>query len=1260
MAGPTEPLTAIVEEFLKWKEGGLGGTADEFLAGRGAAVDPDTAEMLRLLAGARDRPAQGRELGPYLLLKELGRGAQGVVYLAEDSRLGRKVALKVLAPHAAFGTELHALLGAAGLAETIGAVRRFRREVEAAAKLDHPGICPVYEAGTAGGSQFIAMRYVEGRTLAELIAQARGPAAAPSSSPRSSVVHLPEPDPGSAEVEVATMRGVRADVERVCLLVERVARALHAAHEMGLVHRDIKPGNIMVTASGEPVILDFGLARDAASGDLTRTGTLLGTPAYMSPEQIGAKAADRRTDVWSLGVVLYECLALRRPFDLPTLQALCHEILTREPPRLRRLNPSVPIELGVVVETALSKERERRYGTALDLAEDLRRARERLPIRARPPGPLLRLRRWAERNPSLAVSVAAIFLLLVAGLAVTSHLLRRTSHALVETERERDAKEEALRRTRALALAGAAGAELGADPLLSLLLAREAVRIEPLPDAVSRLHEAVNRSDVVAILRHRNWLRAVAFSPDGSLLLTTDGYDVRTWDREWKPVSDFRGHGGQITSASFSPAGDRILTSSADRTARVWDLAGGLLAVLEGHTGTVEGAAFSPDGTRIVTAARDGTARLWTADGKPARTLWSHDGPLRAADFSPDGTLVVCAAEEGEVRLLDLDGTELGEWNHGHQNWVAFSHAGDSILCVGRESAVVDLDGNILARPPPGIRGCFSGDDGRVGVAGFWALIATVVGATGEELAVLRGHAAAVNDAAFSPDGRLVATASSDGTARIWEPGRAEATVFRGSGAELWDATWSPDGSRVITAALDGKARIWRLDGTPELTIDHGAQIGNARFSPEGDAIVTAGSDGVARLWRSDGTAIGELRGHAAKILAAAYSPDGRRIVTASDDGTARLWDREGRELRSFRHPHAWVKDATFSPDGQRILTACRDSRARIFNLDGKELLSVRHDDHMACAAFSPSGLLVTTSDQPEVRVWNADGTPAATCRGSVRGALSACFAPDGKRLATAHGDGSVRLWGLDGTELAVLRGHAGAVTSVAFSPDGRLLLSASVDGTARVWHANADDLLRVADERAVRDFTREERLRFAELLGPENRRLLDAQDLVARLARELLVASDVAARLRADGTLDERTRADALRIAADLEDDPQRLNEASWAIVRFPGSKEAGRALRWAERAAELASGDGNILNTLGVALYRAGRHEPAIAALLRARESRDTAFEDLAFLALACKALGRGAEAGGYLDEARKAIGGKPTDEQRRILNEAEAAVR
>lgn len=367
-----------------------------------------------------DTPHVGaHRIGKYRIEGELGSGGQGVVYRAVDETLGRTVALKVL--------RVAAVAGAA-------TAERFRREAEVASRLEHPAIATVYETGSADGIEWIAMRFVPGKTLAERIAEAPG-----QEDPKAPAFCAPAGDPRESGA-----------MERLLEFLEEAARAVHFAHEHGIVHRDLKPGNVMVGSDARPVILDFGLARDCSGATPTVTGSeqVFGTPAYMSPEQIrGSHAVDRRTDVWALGAVLYEALTLRQPFAAASAQGVLRAVLEAEPLPPRRRNPAVSPDLECVVLTALEKDPQRRYRTALELADELCRVREGGEILARPAGTFRRLRRVCARHPlaALALAAAVAILALAASLALTwreREFLRRMADVervaeLLEEERER-------------------------------------------------------------------------------------------------------------------------------------------------------------------------------------------------------------------------------------------------------------------------------------------------------------------------------------------------------------------------------------------------------------------------------------------------------------------------------------------------------------------------------------------------------------------------------------------------------------------------------------------------------------------------------------------------------------------------------------------------------------------------------------------------------------------------------------------------------
>ncbi len=419
------PIARLIEEFVAQRRSKKTSSVDEFLqAHPGYASELreilPAVELMEAAAseeratqepgGAAGRePAVGEPFGEYLIVRELGRGGMGVVYEAIHMPLGRRVALKVL--------EDRRISNAADLA-------RFQREAGLASKLDHPNICTIYETGEHAGEPFIAMRLLEGETLADLVARARadgvgGFLAVPVSGEREA-----SDSSQRRATSSGTPRGrlARSEIAAIVRLIEKVARALHAAHMKGVVHRDIKPANIMVGVDGDPVVMDFGLARDVSSDaqPLTRTGEVCGTPAYMAPEQIHGRRGevDAQSDVYALGVLLYECLTLRRPFEASTREALYRAILMEEPVDPRRLVPALTADLAVVVLAALEKERSRRYQSALALADDLRALIEHHPISVRPVSQLGRVRRWSRRQPAKA-ALAVVLLLGVPALAAS-------------------------------------------------------------------------------------------------------------------------------------------------------------------------------------------------------------------------------------------------------------------------------------------------------------------------------------------------------------------------------------------------------------------------------------------------------------------------------------------------------------------------------------------------------------------------------------------------------------------------------------------------------------------------------------------------------------------------------------------------------------------------------------------------------------------------------------------------------------------------
>ncbi len=401
-----------------------------------AHVRPTDEEMDVTMATLdSDSELTGEVIGHYCLTREIGRGGQGVVYAAEDQKLKRQVAIKILSRAAAMSPN---------------ARRRFFREATAAAGLDHVGICSIVEVGEHEGIPFIVMPFIVGRDLREVIKLSG------FTGDHSELTSFSSATQDDCEVSdsPSSTPGITLGhdtIRSICVIFEKIAMAIHHAHERGLVHRDIKPSNVIVSDDGEPVLLDFGLVLDQEAGEeaLSEDGNLVGTPAYMSPEQLLGRRdrLDRRTDIWSLGVSLFECLCLKRPFVAPTRQALFRFIADGEAPQARSINRSIPRDLSVIIGVAMEKDPDRRYGTALALAEDIRRFLKRETILARPAGVVLRCTRWMQRNRAAAVATLLVFVVLLGALVVVNRARKRAeSSELVAVYRLDEAR---VARTRA-------------------------------------------------------------------------------------------------------------------------------------------------------------------------------------------------------------------------------------------------------------------------------------------------------------------------------------------------------------------------------------------------------------------------------------------------------------------------------------------------------------------------------------------------------------------------------------------------------------------------------------------------------------------------------------------------------------------------------------------------------------------------------------------------------------------------------------------
>jgi WD40 repeat protein len=982
------------------------------LSGDGNGLDP-----------AFPRGSRIRYFGDYELKLILGRGGMGVVYQAKQLSLNRLVALKMIR---------------AGLWAGDDEVRRFQNEAEAVANLDHPRIVTIYEVGQYEGHHYFSMRLVEGSGLEKVLDQ-----------------HAEDP-------------------RRAARLVSEVARAVHHAHQRGILHRDLKPSNILLDGDGHPHVTDFGLAkRLEGNGALSISGSVVGTPQYMSPEQASGsrQAITTATDVYGLGATLYAALTGRPPFQADSLAETLREVREKPVEAPSTINPRVDRDLETIALKCLEKDPKRRYDSAAAVADDLERYLRGEPILARRTGAWERVLKWSRRHPAAAalVGMSGIAALTLVGLGVALAYHSRLQAAYAE-------KDAALARELTFLYQNRI---IFAERELNDNNPHRAEKLlDECPPALRNWEwnylKRQCHTDLMTIPAHRSHIRSVSISPDGRLIATgavNDG-TVRIWDAKTaREVLALPGHveGSQVY-CSFSPDATRIAsvggTQGRPGQLLIHELATGrVLQRIDLGTGLNASVEFSPDGQVMVIASgeistlengkvkRSGWVKTCgTEPGCQPRLFSTNGQPAISASFSPDGARIMAIVGPTMPDDPSMQPQEIRVW----------------------DSATKEVR---LAKPCPHLKhlesASYSRDGRAIITCGYDSTVRLLGADDGHEVTVLRGHDACTNRAAMSPYGERVASTSDDGSAKIWDMRTGqELLTFRGHRGGFFGVRFTPDGQRLITTGYDGTVKVWDATASPEgrtITASD-THVRSVDFSPDGLRLVTTTFHGELKLWEVPSCRpLDTWKGHTEPVWKVVFSPDGKLIASAAGDwnkpdklGEVNIWDAAtGRVIRPLRaHPGiAWC--VAFSPDGRWLVSGGGETHTPgqyviVWDVStGTERRRISGlKAGVTVVAFSPDGRWIVAGVWDRIQIWNADTLEErAPFQGHESAMWGLAFTPDGRKLVSGSFDGSFRVWDFrTGQTLQAILASKFQISGIALNRQGNRIASVGSDPTVKLW----------------------------------------------------------------------------------------------------------------------------------------------------------------------------------------------------------------
>ncbi|MFC1765896.1 protein kinase [Planctomycetota bacterium] len=1173
----------------------------------------------------------GTKIGRYELLERIGEGGMGLVYLAEQKEpVKRRVALKIIKP---------------GM-DSKEVITRFEAERQVLALLDHPNIAHVFDAGTTDtGRPYFVMEYVKGMSVTRYCDERK------------------------------------LDIEQRLKLFKDVCEAMHHAHQKGIIHRDLKPSNILISMHGDravPKIIDFGIAKAAVSTLTEKTlftfqGQLLGTPEYMSPEQVdlATQDIDTRADIYSLGVVLYELLAGVLPFEKESLQKigfaeLQHTLREVEPasPSIRlsnlgeeakaiadrRMTQVIPLarrlhrELEWIPLKAMRKDRCRRYKSASDMADDIQSYLNGNPLLAGPETAMYRVQKFVHKHAGSVTTAALVSVAVIIGLVASIAMAQRAEQARQQEVVARKQVEQALER---------------------------AERAERLAQEHRRLAEERAEANNLAMAKE-----AIDKGDFGRVqkLLNACESDLRGW--EWQHlnymsvdpcIKTFRGYEGDVYSIAVSPDGRHIITGSGSDgrhtvsasevdTVKIWDTAtGSEVMAMHGHNDDVQAVALSPDGTRIASGDDEGILKIWdTASGAEVKTLLGHSGMIGVIAFSPDGRRIASSGSERTVRVWDaINGAEVMRLS-GHKRGIwgmDYSPDGKFIASGSSDGTIKMWDAQTGAE----VRTLTTGRDGvdSIAVSPDGSYIASAEGKsvtiwdthTGDKGITMHGHTREIIRIAFSPDGKRLASASRDKTIRIWNANTGqEERCLRGHALGVCAVVFSLDGKQIISGSWDNTMKVWDPAIDREVLERYrGTRTGHVAFSPDGKRIAACTeSDKIVLIDALSGATIMTFPGHRSQwgsgTKSITFSPDGRRIASGGLDKTIKVWDALTGALEMTLTGHTgFVWSVAFSPDNRRIVSGSRDETIKVWKAatGALERTLTRHKGDVRSVMFSPDGIrIVSGGEDGTVRIWDAlSGTELLTFFSHERSVHDVSVSNDGKRIASCGIDRTIRIWdAVTGEELMALRGHESPVNTVTFSPDGRRIVSGADRGEIKIWDAGTGlELIDLYEDptHVIRSvvFSPDGKsicvgsdasgiilLESVEpAIGHEARRIANSANcLVEELYEKHDLYEDVISKLKDDDTLVESVRGKALQIAnARLWEDAAELNRQSWSVIFSTdhNNMEYREALEKLEKAVSLEPNNYKYLAHLAVAQYRVGAYEESLSTWTRNKKVKDDA---------------------------------------------------